>query len=143
MTKLSTDIFVLCDQAIVSQDQKLSIVGIFDQFYVANLPTSWPKMYLVAVVRGEANEEYDLTLKLTPPQKTDNEFPPKEFKIKLGQNGKANVMTELVNFPLQVAGVHNVQLFCRTEKIAELEYRVNKTTATYQGQDLAGKKISN
>ncbi len=143
MAKLTTDIFVLCDHASVSQEQKLSIVGIFDQFFVANLPSNWPRMYLVAVVRGEAGEEYPLTLKLTPPQKTENEFPPKEFKIKLGQNGKANVMTELVNFPLQVPGVHKVQLFTGKEKVGELEYRVNKTTATYQGQDLQGKKVVN
>lgn len=141
--KLTTDIFVLCDHASVSQEQKLSIVGIFDQFFVANLPSNWPRTYLVAVVRGEAGEEYPLTLKLTPPQKTENEFPPKEFKIKLGQNGKANVMTELVNFPLQVPGVHKVQLFAGKEMVGELQYRVNKTTATYQGQDLQGKKISN
>ncbi|KKR77970.1 MAG: hypothetical protein UU23_C0005G0008 [Candidatus Curtissbacteria bacterium GW2011_GWA1_40_9] len=143
MAKLSTDIFILCDQAIVSQEQKLSIIGIFDQFFVANLPTSWPKMYLVAVVRGDAGEEYPLTLKLTPPQNTENEFPPKEFKIKLGQNGKANVMTELVNFPLQVAGTYKVQLVDGKDLVGELEFKVNKTTATYQGQDLVGKKLAN
>lgn len=143
MAKLTTDIFVLADHASVSQEQKLSIIGIFDQFFVANLPSAWPKMYLVAVVRGEANQEYPITLKLTPPQKTQNDFPDKDFTIKLGQNGKANVMTELVNFPLQVAGVHKIQLYSGNEKVGELEYRVNKTTATYQGQDLQGKKIAN
>ncbi len=143
MAKLTTDIFVLCDQAVVSQEQKLSIIGIFDQFFVANLPTVWPKMYLVAVVRGEASEEYDLTLKLIAPQKTQDQFPDKEFKIKLGQNGKANVMTELVNFPLQATGTHKIQLYSGKDMIGELEYRVNKTTATYQGQDLQGKKIAN
>lgn len=143
MAKLTTDIFVLCDQAIVSQEQKLSIIGIFDQFFVTDLPSSWPRMFLVAVARGEAGQEYQLTLKLTPPEKTDNSFPDKDFTIKLGPNGKANVMTELVNFPLQVVGVHKIQLLVEKDVIAQLEYRVNKTTATYQGQDLAGKKLSN
>lgn len=132
MSKLTIDIFVLCDHATVSQDQKLSIIGIFDQFFVENLPTNWPKMYLVAVVRGEAGEEYPLTLKLTPPEKVEHEFPAKEFKIKLGQNGRANVISELVHFPIQVAGVHKIQLFMEKEKIGELEYKVNKTTATYE-----------
>ena len=151
MAKLATDLFVLCDYATVSQEQKLSIIGIFDQFFVANLPTNWPKMYLVAVVRGEANQEYPLTLKLIPPaspslggpQKTENSFPDKEFKIKLGTNGKANVMTELVNFPLSAAGVHKVQIYNGKILVSELEFRVNKTTATYGGQDLAGKKVAN
>lgn len=143
MAKLTADIFVLADHASVSQEQKLSIIGIFDQFFVANLPANWPKMFLVAVVRGTAGEEYPLTLKLTAPAKVENSFPDKDFTIKLGQNGKANVMTELVNFPLQVAGAHKIQLMSGKEKIGELEYRVNKTTATYQGEDLQGKKIAN
>jgi len=131
--KLSTDIFVLCDYASVSQEQKLSIVGIFDQFFVANLPTTWPKMYLVAVVSGESGKEYPLALKLQTPTKEQNSnFPDKEFKITLGQNGKANVMTELVNFPLTQAGVYKIQIFNEKEKVGELEFKVNKTTATYE-----------
>ncbi len=133
MAKLQTEIFVLCDYATVSQEQKLSIIGIFDQFFVANLPTAWPKMYLVAVVVGEAGREYPLTLKLVTPQKTEkNNFPDKEFKITLGQNGKANVMTELVNFPLEAAGTYKVQIVEGKELVGELEFKVNKTTATYE-----------
>ena len=143
MANLTTDIFVLCDQALVSQDQKLSIIGIFDQFFVANLPTSWPKMYLVAVVRGEPSKEYKLILKLVPPAKIETKFPDKEFNITLGQNGKANVMTELVNFPLTIAGTHKIQLTIDKQLIGEIEFKVNKTTATYTGKDLQGKKISN
>ncbi len=143
MAKLTTDIFVLCDQAIVSQEQKLSIIGIFDQFFMANLPTSWPKMYLVAVVHGDAGSEYPLILKLVPPQKTESKFPDKEFKITLGQNGKANVMTELVNFPLTMTGVHKMQILNEKDLVGELEFRVNKTTATYQGTDSIGKKLAN
>lgn len=143
MAKLNAEIFVLCDHASISQEQKLSIIGIFDQFFVANLPTTWPKMYLVAVVRGDASKEYMLNLKLVPPVQTQTNFPDKEFKITLGQNGKANVMTELVNFPLSSAGVHKVQLFSQKDIIAQIQFKVNKTTATYSGQDLTGKKVAN
>ena len=144
MTKLTAEIFVLCDHASISQEQKLSIIGIFDQFFVTNLPTSWPKMFLVAVVKGEAGKEYPLTLKLIPPTKTDANFPDKNFQITLGQNGKANVMTELVNFPLSVAGAHKIQIFEGKELIGQIEFKVNKTTATYSGgQDVSGKKVVN
>lgn len=143
MANLKTDIFVLCDHASVSQEQKLSIIGIFDQFFVANVPSAWPKMYLVAVVSGEPQKEYNLKLKLTPPQDTEPKFPDKEFKITLGQNGKANIMTELVNFPLSSVGTYNIQILDGKEKVGELEFRVTKTTPTYSGQDLQGKKISN
>ena len=119
---LSTEIFVLCDYASISQDQKLSIVGIFDQFFLANFPTTWPRMFLVAVVRGEANKELPITLKITPPEKTDSpseaagvggtNLPDKEIDIKLGPNGKANLITELVNFPLPNPGVYEVEIIC-------------------------------
>lgn len=143
MAKLTAEIFVLCDHASISQEQKLSIIGVFDQFFVASLPSVWPKMYLVAVVRGDAGKEYPLTLKMVPPAKTEQNFPDKEFQITLGQNGKANVMTELVNFPLSVAGPHKIQLFSSKDQVGELEFKVNKTTATYSGQDIQGKKVVN
>ena len=90
-------------------------------------------MYLVAVVVGEQGKEYPLTLKLVTPQKTENSnFPDKEFKITLGQNGKANVMTELVNFPLSSVGTYKVQIYEGKDLVGELEFKVNKTTATYE-----------
>ena len=100
MSKLKSDLFVLCDYATVSREQKLSVIGIFDQFFVANVPTNWPKMFLVAVISGEPDHEYPITLKIIPPTKTQDNFPDKELKVTLGNNGKANLITELVNFPL-------------------------------------------
>ncbi|HSX18564.1 MAG TPA: hypothetical protein VLE91_00355 [Candidatus Saccharimonadales bacterium] len=116
---LTTDIFTLCDYATVSREQKLSVIGIFDQFYVADIPTNWPKMFLVAVISGEANKEYDITLKIIPPAKTEQGFPDKELKVTLGQNGKANLITELVNFPLPLVGTYKVQITEGKTKVGE------------------------
>ena len=131
--KLHTDLFTLCDYATVSREQKLSVIGIFDQFFIANVPTNWPKMFLVAVVSGEPDHEYPITLKIIPPAKTEQDFPDKDLKVTLGANGKANLITELVNFPLPMPGVFKVQIISDEEKVTELEFRVNKTTATYEG----------
>lgn len=136
------ELFALCDYATISQDQKLSVIGIFDQFFVANLPTNWHRMFLVGVLKGDPGKEYPLTLKVKPPEKTESAFPDKEFKMKLGTNGKSNLITELVNFPLTSGGIYKVELFSGKEKIASLEFTVNKTTATYEG-DQIGKKVTN
>lgn len=143
MASLKSDLFVLCDYATVSREQKLSVIGIFDQFFVANVPTNWPKMFLVAVVSGEPDHEYPITLKIIPPTKTEQDFPNKDLKVTLGNNGKANLITELVNFPLPAPGVFKVIIESEEAKVGELEFRVNKTTATYEGQDLQGKKVVN
>ena len=143
MANLKTDLFVLCDYATISREQKLSVIGIFDQFFVSNIPTTWPKMYLVAVLSGEPNSDYQVTLKLTPPKETDQKFPDRELTLTLGGNGRANLVTELVNFPLPVVGAYIVQIVSDTKEVGKLEFRVTKTTATYGGQDLQGKKVVN
>lgn len=143
MANLKTDIFALCDYATVSREQKLSVIGIFDQFFVANIPTNWPKMFLVAVLSGEPNREHNITLKIIPPAKTEQNFPDKDLKVALGQNGRANLITELVNFPLPLAGTYKVEIVEGSEKVGTLEFKVDKTTATYGGTDLKGNKVSN
>ncbi len=148
MANLKTDIFTLCDYATVSREQKLSVIGIFDQFFIADVPTTWPKMFLVAVLSGQANQEYDITLKIIPPAKTGQNFPDKELKVTLGNNGRANLITELVNFPLPLVGTYKIEILEGNppagEKVGHFEFKVNKTTATYTGgQDLKGNKIVN
>lgn len=149
---LTTEIFVLCDHASISQDQKLSIIGIFDQFFLANVPATWPRMYLVAVIHGEADKEETITLKATPPspsaapgeggQANAQKLPDKEIKIKLGPNGKANLLTELVHFPLPSPGVYKFEILSGKDLVGQLSFTVNKTTATYDGDKL-GKKVVN
>lgn len=140
---VTSELFVLCDYASISREQKLSVIGIFDQFFVTNLPTFWPKMFLVAVLKGEPQKEYPLTLKLIPPKGIDQQFPDRNLTLALGHNGKANLVTELVNFPLSAAGLYTVELLTNEEKISGLEFRVNKTTADYGGTNLSGKKAAN
>src|SRR3989344_9051406 len=110
MSQLKLEIFTLCDYASISQDQKLSIIGIFDQFFVANLPANWSRMFLVAVLKGDPGQKKTLTLKLTPPEASTQEFPQKDFEVTLGNNGRANLITELVNFPLQATGIHKFEI---------------------------------
>lgn len=140
MSQVKLELFTLCDYASISQDQKLSIIGIFDQFFVANLPTNWSRMFLVAVLKGDPGQKIPLTLKLTPPQPSTQEFPQKDFEVTLGNNGKANLITELVNFPLQATGVHKFEILKEDAALGTFEFNVNKTTATYQSPD---KKVVN
>lgn len=99
-------------------------------------------MFLVAVIKGEANKDAPVTLKFTPPTPTEQKLPDKEIPIKLGPNGKANLITELVNFPLPSAGVYKFEILSEKKQIGTLSFTVNKTTATYNGDQL-GKKVVN
>lgn len=142
MAALAAEIFLLCDLASVSQENKLSIIGIFDRFNVADIPVNWPRMFLVATLSGEPQKEYTVKLKLIPPGSVQSDFPDKQLQLAMGPNGRSNLITELVNFPLKAVGLYKFAIVEGEKKIGELEFTVNKTTATY-GQDLQGKKISN
>src|SRR3989344_7870793 len=132
-------LLTLADHALISQEQKLSIIGIFNQFFVSNLPINWPRMYLVAVLDGEPNANYTVKLRLITPKKEDQEFT-QNLTLRIGPNGKANVITELVNFPLSSAGTYKFQVLEEESKIGEFEFIVTKTSSGYR-QDLKGKKL--
>lgn len=138
---LTTELFVLCDYASISQEQKLSVIGIFDQFFAANLPTNWPRMFLVAVLKGQPGSQHSLTLKLVTPTPSEA-FPEKTVELSLGNNGKANLLTELVNFPLNAPGAYKFEIRSGQEIVGALEFNVTKTTATYQGPQPDKKKVN-
>jgi len=134
------ELFTLCDYATVSQDQKLSVIGIFDQFFVANLPTNWSRMFLVGVLKGQPGKKLSLTLKLVPAGTPNPDFPEKNVEVTLGDNGRANLITELVNFPLQAPGVHKFEILSQGNLVGACKFDVTKTTATYESP---GKKVAN
>lgn len=142
MSDVKADIFVLCDHASISQEQKLSIIGVFDNFFVSNIPAVWPRMYLVAVLKGEPDKEYNLKLKIVPPKGVQASFPEKELTLKFGPGGKTNFMTEMINFQLPAPGKYKIQLSSAAKTVGDLEFTVTKRTNDF-GSDLAGKKISN
>ena len=47
---------VLADYAIVDRTNKLSVLGIFDQFNVSSFPFTIPQMFLVVSIAGEPSE---------------------------------------------------------------------------------------
>lgn len=134
------ELFTLCDYATISQDQKLSVIGMFDQFFVANLPTNWSRMFLVGVLKGQPGQKLSLTLKLVPAGTPNPDFPEKNVEVTLGNNGRANLITELVNFPLQAPGVHKFEILSQGASLGTCEFNVTKTTATYESPD---KKVVN
>ncbi|GEM_PF-4390341 len=142
MSDVKADIFVLCDHASISQEQKLSIIGIFDNFFITETPATWPRMYLVATLKGDPDKEYPLKLKILPPKGVQASFNEKELNLKFGAGGKTNFMTELLNFQLPAPGKYKIQLTSGEKLVSELEFSVTKRNAEF-GTDLAGKKISN
>ncbi len=121
---LQVEIFVICDLGLISRENKLSIIGIFDQIASETIPFNYSKMTLVAVISGIAQSEHALQLEIKDPaNKTISKI---DLKVVLGVGGKSNILTELANFPVTQAGVHKVTLSENKQLLAVRELSVGK-----------------
>jgi hypothetical protein len=54
--RLTLRLGALCDHALIGQDGKLSLIGIFDHIGVTRLPAQHPRFFVVIVLQGTAIE---------------------------------------------------------------------------------------
>ena len=124
---LQLDLLVVCDQAFVSKENKLSLIGIFDQIFTDKLPFNYLKLAIVAVIRGEPNGNYSVRLEIKDP--SGKTTPSPEFKFTLGSNGKTNLISEFGNLPLPLDGIYKVSLFVGKKAIGQTGFTVARTSA--------------
>jgi hypothetical protein len=120
------EIFVLCDTALISRENKLSIIGIFDQIVLDKIPFNYPKITLVAVVSGQPQTEHSLQLEIKNP--ADQVISSVNLKVVLGVGGRSNIITELTNFPISSTGIYKTILSENKKLLATSELSVGKTS---------------
>jgi len=129
MAKLQTEIIALADYASLSREKKLTIAGIFDRIFIGKLPGKWPKMFLVLVFKGRPRTKHNLELTINSKTGKKNILK-KRLEIKLGENGKANLITGLIDFPLKWPGEYRISV---REAGDEVGYFVFSVTQTGRG----------
>jgi hypothetical protein len=99
----------LCDHALVGQDGKLSMLGIFRNISVSSLPAQHPRMYLVAVL-GLDPGSHDVVVRLLRPDGVPvmQEAPRISVHAVPGQD--VNVIVELNNLGFTTYGTHRFDL---------------------------------
>lgn len=112
-----------CDYAVVSRENKLSILGVFDQIYIQNVPSNYPKMFVVGIIKGTSNYVYSVKLKLKSPSGNDL-LPSQDLKNNFGHNGSSNIIAEFSNLPLPEFGVYKLELHMDNEVLGTREFRV-------------------
>ena len=116
---------VLCDHALVSQDGKLSLIGIFDRIAVPGLPIQHPRFFVVAVF-DMAPGNHTVRVELLDPtghsvlQEQGVEIP--VSVAALGQSG--NLVAELNMLPLEFAGRYDFNLYVGMERAGTISLTV-------------------
>lgn len=108
MSKITVGLLTLCDYALTSQQGKLSVMGIFDRVFVSQLPTKYPRFFVVAILSAAAGRKSALQVQMLDP-KGEPVLPSREVSVTFGGNGKANLLMDIANLNFtQLGGYHLV-----------------------------------
>ncbi|MDO8658624.1 MAG: hypothetical protein Q7K55_07810 [Candidatus Levybacteria bacterium] len=121
----------LCDDAIFSQEGKLSLIGIFEVINVVALPGSLLKAYLVfnLNVINKSLDKVDLDISIKK-EDTGNELlklptlTPSIVKNKADSELKLGLTLQLANITFQETGKYMVELKVNKEHVGTLNFDV-------------------
>lgn len=109
----------LCDHALVGQDGKVSLVGIFRNISVSGLPAQHPRMFLVAILGLEAGP-HSVVVRLMRPDGQQAMPNPPEISVHAGAGQDVNVIVELNNISFTTYGAHRFEISVDGDAIGSL-----------------------
>ena len=109
----------LCDHALVGQDGKVSLLGIFRNISVSGLPAQHPRMFLVAILGLDVGAHSVIVRLLRPDGQQAMPNPP-EISVHATAGQDVNVIVELNNMNFTTYGTHHFQLSVDGEAIGDL-----------------------
>ena len=95
----------LCDHALVGQDGKVSLIGIFRNISVSGLPAQHPRMYLVCILALDPGQHV-VTVQLRRPDGAPAMPNPPQLSVQALPDQDVNVIVELNNLNFTAFGEH-------------------------------------
>lgn len=109
MSEPEVRLAALCDHALVGQDGKVSLLGIFRNISVSGLPAQHPRMFLVAVLGMEVGQ-HSVVVRLLRPDGSPAMPNPPEIAVHAMGGQDVNVIVELNNMNFNTYGTHRFDL---------------------------------
>ena len=123
----------LCDHALVGQDGKVSLLGIFRNISVSTLPAQHPRMYVVAVLGLEAGP-HEVSVRLLRPDGNAAMADAPRIAVQAVAGQDVNVIVELNNLSFTSYGTHRFDLAVDGSSIGSLPVAISQMTAASQGR---------
>jgi len=117
-------IAALCDHAIVGQDGKLSMLGIFRNISVSQLPAQHPRMYLVAVLGLEPGQ-HTVVVRLIKPDGGAAMAEDPRIQVHSVPGQDVNVIVELNNLGFTSYGMHRFDLDVDGSTVGSLQVAIS------------------
>jgi hypothetical protein len=121
-------IAALCDHAIVGQDGKLSMLGIFRNISVSQLPAQHPRMFLVAVLALEPGP-HNVVVRLVRPDGAAAMAEDPHIQVHSVPGQDVNVIVELNNLGFSSYGTHHFDVDVDGSTIESLPVAISPIAA--------------
>lgn len=132
--RLELHSLLLCDHAITAQDGKVSAIGLFSQINVTRLPTTYARLFIVAVLEADAGE-HQLGLQVMSPGGQPLLARPPQMRLNVPPNATtANIVAELKGLGLKELGRHRIELRAGDRLLGSTPFLVS---LIWQGQRAA------
>lgn len=128
MAQREVRLAALCDHAMVGQDGKVSLVGIFRNISVSSLPAQHPRMYLVAVLGLDAGP-HSVVVRLRGPDGEATMPEPPQIGVHAVSGQDVNVIVELNNLSFGTYGTHRFDLEVDGDRLGTLSVHIQQMSA--------------
>lgn len=119
----------LCDHALVGQDGKVSLLGIFRNISVTGLPAQHPRMYLVCILTLPTGR-HAVTVQLRRPDGAPVMPNPPVLSVQATEGQDVNVIVELNNLNFTVYGEHHFTVEADGQSLVTLPLTVSELPAS-------------
>lgn len=107
MGKLKLNFVHVCENAFLSKDNKLNIIGIFNKILSFGFPAIHPKLFIVTNISGELSEFKEAIEIVSPNNKV---IVNAENQIKIDENKSANFIAQFVGIPFENEGIYKIRI---------------------------------
>jgi hypothetical protein len=123
--RLELHSLLLCDHAITAQDGKVSAIGLFSQINVTRLPTTYGRLFIVAVLEADPGS-HEITLQVVAPDGSPLLGRPPQMKLEVPPNTTtANIVADLKGLQLKELGRHRIELRAGDRLLGTTPFSVN------------------
>lgn len=133
MTPPEIRLAALCDHALVGQDGKVSILGVFRNISVTGLPAQHPRMFLVAILSLDAGT-HAVVVRLRKPDGGQAMPNAPEISVNALAGQDVNVIVELNNLSFATYGTHRFDLEVDGEVAGTLPVSIVQMAPSQQGR---------
>ncbi len=133
MTPPEIRLAALCDHALVGQDGKVSILGVFRNISVTGLPAQHPRMFLVAILSLDAGT-HAVVVRLRKPDGGQAMPNTPEISVNALAGQDVNVIVELNNLSFATYGTHRFDLEVDGEAAGTLPVSIVQMAPSQQGR---------